>query len=439
MQHDGGRRGYLLFVALGTTVLAFMALSLAITAMGTGRFAVAMGYRAEVGYAIGGVFDVAKALLPVALLVLVARRAFFCFAIIGSAWIGLVTYSWLATHATVSAAIATIERNGTWKMESRTNTKTELGDLQHRLAALSQPRTPRPSKSIAEAVASERVPEGVWRDSHECAMIRGSRYFERACAKVLQLRRELAAAQDYERIEARMGELRHTLEAAPIVAIQDPLPRAFTATIGRLVPLDGDVGVAHLLTLVIEIMSCFGLAAVRVIREEHGANLASLIARQPERVAQKARTNLRGTRAILTLRGEADQIGFHSSLKPRRAGTRGRRAKLSKRTEHPSNVVPMPAARPKELVRREAPQGGETKSPSEIGCYVREFIRARLLPAAGTSLRASDVWAAYQDWSRARGDEPLSQQKLGRELAALGFAKWKSCGLIRYRDVRLAA
>ena len=80
-----------------------------------------MGYRAEVGYAVGGIFDIAKALLPVALLVFVARRAFFSFAIIGCAWLGLVTYSWLATHATVSAAIATIERNGTWKMESRTN------------------------------------------------------------------------------------------------------------------------------------------------------------------------------------------------------------------------------------------------------------------------------------------------------------------------------
>ena len=57
-------------IAFGTIVLAFMGLSLAITATGTARFAAAMGYRAEVGCAVGGVFDVAKALLPVALILL---------------------------------------------------------------------------------------------------------------------------------------------------------------------------------------------------------------------------------------------------------------------------------------------------------------------------------------------------------------------------------
>ena len=72
---------YFLF---GAIVLAFMGLSLAITATGTARFAVAMGYRAEVGYAVGIVFDLAKAVLPIA----------------------------FATEATVSTAIAAIERNG---------------------------------------------------------------------------------------------------------------------------------------------------------------------------------------------------------------------------------------------------------------------------------------------------------------------------------------
>ena len=49
--------------------------------------------------------------LPIALLVLFARRAFLFFVIIGFAWIGLVIYSALATDATVSTAIAAIERN----------------------------------------------------------------------------------------------------------------------------------------------------------------------------------------------------------------------------------------------------------------------------------------------------------------------------------------
>ena len=51
------------YFPFGAIVLAFMGLSLAITATGTARFAVAMRYPREVGYAVGAVFDFAKALL----------------------------------------------------------------------------------------------------------------------------------------------------------------------------------------------------------------------------------------------------------------------------------------------------------------------------------------------------------------------------------------
>jgi len=34
---------------------------------------------------------------------------------------------------------------------------------------------------------------------------------------------------------------------------------------------------------------------------------------------------------------------------------------------------------------------------------------------------------------------PLSLPRLAAELKALGYIKWKSCGVIRYRDLELAA
>jgi hypothetical protein len=55
-----------------------------------------------------------------------------------------------------------------------------------------------------------------------------------------------------------------------ILAIEDPLPRAFAATLGRVVPVDAHFGVALLLTLVIEIISCFGLAAVSALQRRVG-------------------------------------------------------------------------------------------------------------------------------------------------------------------------
>ena len=116
--------------------------------------------------------------------------------------------SCLATHATVGTAISSIERTGTWKMEVRGNTKAELSSVEQQLAALSRPTPPRPVKTVQEALAAERVPASVWQDSQECAKIQDSTYFMRACAQVVQLRKELAAARDYERLSLRATELR---------------------------------------------------------------------------------------------------------------------------------------------------------------------------------------------------------------------------------------
>jgi hypothetical protein len=138
--------------------------------------------------------------------------------IIGVAWGCLVIFSWLATHTTVSTAIAAIERSGTWKMEVRSNTKVELVSLEQQLAALSRPSPPRPTKAVREPLAAERVPASIWQDSQECKAIRESAHFANACAQVVQLRRELAAAQEYERLSARATELRGRLAEAPIVA-----------------------------------------------------------------------------------------------------------------------------------------------------------------------------------------------------------------------------
>jgi hypothetical protein len=93
-------------LAMYVVVGAFMLLSLAVTVTGTARFAEAMGYNAKVGYAVGGIFDLAKALLLMALLALWSRRSLGLAAVFAIAWGGLVTFSWLATHATVSTASA---------------------------------------------------------------------------------------------------------------------------------------------------------------------------------------------------------------------------------------------------------------------------------------------------------------------------------------------
>jgi hypothetical protein len=122
--------GWPIIIGLILVVVAFMVLSLLVTATGTARIAVAMGYDARVGYAVGAIFDIAKGILPVALLALLAQRALGAAILLGIPWIGLVTFSCLATHATVSAAIASIERTGTWKMEDGSTGEYQGGAVQ---------------------------------------------------------------------------------------------------------------------------------------------------------------------------------------------------------------------------------------------------------------------------------------------------------------------
>jgi len=75
MRRPYRRTGWPAIAGLGLVVVAFMVLSLLVTATGTARFAVAMSYDARVGYVVGAIFDFAKGLLPVALLALLAQRA----------------------------------------------------------------------------------------------------------------------------------------------------------------------------------------------------------------------------------------------------------------------------------------------------------------------------------------------------------------------------
>jgi hypothetical protein len=426
------RVGWPTVIGLGLVVVAFMVLSLFVAATGTARFAVAMGYDAWVGYVVGAAFEFAKEVLPVVWLALLAQRAFATAGLLGLAWICLVTFSCLATHATVGTSISSIERTGTWKMEVRGNTKAELVSIEQQLAALSRPTPPRPVKTVREALAGTSVPASIWKDSQECANIHESTYFMKACAQVVQLRKELAAAKDYERLSLRVSQLRQGMAEAPIVATTDPLPAAFNATLGRVLPITGTEGVALLLTVVVELISCIGLGGVAALynthqqREGRTPAIGSLTGagreaeREPPcqpRLPALPKPSLSARKP--SLKGLASGAG-----RPRPGKTGAREA--------PSNILPM---RPRSSSSGLPGDG----VPTTTTTHVSDFVQQRLERATGVSLRAKELRTDYEGWCKLHGCEPLTVPKFAAELKRLGLDKWKSSGVMRYRDLSIAS
>lgn len=71
--------------------------------------------------------------------------------------------------------------------------------------------------------------------------------------------------------------------------------------------------------------------------------------------------------------------------------------------------------------------------------HVATFVGERLRKIEGTSIAFSELRSAYEVWCAERGEKPLSIPRFAAALKALGYEKWKSCGLIRYRGLQLVA
>jgi hypothetical protein len=459
LMHRDKRIGWPTLALLGLVVVAFMGLSLLVTVTGTARFVTSMGHDATLGYAVGVIFEVAKASLPNGVIAFWARRSLLFAGIFGLPWGCLVTFSCLATHATVSTAISSIERTGTWKMEVRGNTKAELASVEQQLAALGRPTPPRPAATVRGALAGERVPTGIWKDSNECGSIQESIHFARACAQVVQLRRELAAALDYERLTAQAAELRNGLTKAPIVATSDPLPAAFSATLGRVLPLGGTEGIALLLTTAVEIISSFGLAGITALYRARGEQDGSgrpaedFVTSPPLEAMQMERAQ--GSPTLPEPSPMAAGIGPQTLPKPcpkaavvcpetlpehslGSAGAGGRKHGGREGPKAPSNILPWRPA-PSSNGAFPTASGPAVGAMAAIASHVPAFAQQRLRTVKGTSIAHKELRAVYVTWCAAQGYEPLSLPRFATELSALGYGKWKSYGRIRYRDIQLVA
>lgn len=168
------------------------------------------------------------------------------------------------------------------------------------------------------------------------------------------------------------------------VELRPPLPAAFSATLGRFVPLRGPEGVALLLTMVVELISCSCLAGLSALR--HGF---------PGRAAAKHSPflgNLKweGGSAPLEQKGLTAPSGTLPKPSLTSRAPRRLRRYNKKSNDHPSNVLPiwprlsLAAVLPNSLVPEVGPLEGKTDSSSNgaafgIGFKFRRECQSGLL------------------------------------------------------------
>jgi hypothetical protein len=113
---------------------------------------VAVGFGQVSGWLIGTIFELGKQLTPMATMLL-AKRARSLAALLAIAWLALLGYSAFASCSTVTLVIDQIERKGAWRTQARAGTAANLADTERQLAALAEPKAPRPAKVVREILS----------------------------------------------------------------------------------------------------------------------------------------------------------------------------------------------------------------------------------------------------------------------------------------------
>jgi hypothetical protein len=188
-------------------------------------------------------------------------------------------------HSSLSYSLQQIEREAAHKSETRSDLRAELREVEDRMAAIKADKTPRPATAIAWDIKTVVIPAGARRNSEDCTTP-GDAYTRKACAPLMELRKELVDAEELERLEPRAAKLRKQLGDAQIVASRDPASTSFELLIGALLAnagvkeIDGTTGFPGLMILLLEMVSASGLY---IIAEMYGALWPAVNTRRTER------------------------------------------------------------------------------------------------------------------------------------------------------------
>ena len=380
-------------------------------------------------YAVASVAaDVFKMAAPLLALSLWSKR-FHILAIAGLVlWLGCVAWSMASAVGFVLSSRGDAMAERAAEAATRHGWEAKVERAESQLATLGKHR---PSDVIKAELASAAVPLHIWRRSRQCLdlTLEVSRL---ACAPVLGLRKELAAAEAAERLEVQLVAGRTQLATASVAgSVADPQASA----LARLTGADeGTIrtGIALLLAGLIEVGSALGFTLVSMATSRNPRPPS------PGHVAGSTDSAGPQARAQHSTGPEASKRRVQTRHKAN--GSRGHGSCASCPLAGPGDKPPLPApgSVPGLQVR------SHTKPQvSSRACRLDGWIQTRLNMDPADNIPARDAYADFCRWARAMDIEPGSETRFGRDFSAriieLGGVKVKRRDRAYYEGVALAA
>jgi hypothetical protein len=163
----------------------------------------------------------------------------------------------ISSHATLHSILGTADHRSAKKAEERTNLKASLALVEAQLTAASTPNVPKPAETLQATLDWYGLPRAVRQATDNCTRV--EELHSRACRDMLRLRKELQVSKDYEKLKQEAEKHRAQLARIEIEDDRDPMPRSFELLFGWVGNIDGKVGIAMMLMLILQLVSMFGL------------------------------------------------------------------------------------------------------------------------------------------------------------------------------------
>jgi hypothetical protein len=378
-------------------------------------------------YAVASVAaDIFKMAAPLLALSLWSKR-FHILAIAGLVlWLGCVAWSMASAVGFVLSSRGDAIAERAAEAATRHGWEAKVERAENQLATLGKHRPP---DVIKAELASAAVPLHIWRRSRQCLdlTLEESRL---ACAPVLGLRKELAAAEAAERLEAQLVAGRTQLATASVAgSVADPQASA----LARLTGADeGTIrtGIALLLAGLIEVGPALGFTLVSVATARNPP---------PPSVPEHA------PGSVNTARPHAN--AQHAIV----AHANERLVQAGQEVQTAGNITAHRPSRP----RWHIPPPSPNHAPGSVACraatrqhptptrLLEDWIQARLKVDATSQIPAREAYADFCHWARAMDIEPCTETRFGRDFSAriveLGGIKVKRRDRAYYYGVSLAA